>query len=92
MNDALTSRVAIHVGLLRSWTATPLRRIGTPADIAEDVAQVLVASDRPGMASHGTARLPQYVALVKSKVLDPRARPRLEHSKPALAPFDAANG
>jgi LDH2 family malate/lactate/ureidoglycolate dehydrogenase len=91
-DHALTASVAVHVGLLRAWTVALLRGVGTPADIAADVAEVLVASDRRGIASHGTARLPQYVALVESNVLDPRARPRLERSKPALARFDAANG
>ena len=53
------------------WTAAIVERIGTPPDIAADVAEVLLSSDRRGIASHGTARLPQYAALVDAGVLDP---------------------
>lgn len=87
-----TTGARVEVELLCDWAGALLRRLETPADIAADVAEVLIASDRRGIASHGTARLPQYVALVESHVLDPRARPQLERSKLALARFDAANG
>ena len=66
--------------------------MGTPADIAADVAEVLLASDLRGIASHGTARLPQYVKLVEAKVMDPAARPIRDAGKAALARFDARNG
>ena len=77
---------------LRGWTEALLGRIGTPPDIAADVAEVLLASDYRGIASHGTARLPQYVMLVEAKVVDPSARPAREDGKAALARFDARNG
>ena len=41
-----------------------LGTLGTPGDIASDVAEILLAADRRGIASHGTARLPNYVALI----------------------------
>jgi LDH2 family malate/lactate/ureidoglycolate dehydrogenase len=87
-----TDGLAVPVQLLRAWTAGLLGSIGTPADIAADVAEVLVASDRRGIASHGTARLPNYVALVEAGVLDPAARPVREAGRAALARFDARNG
>jgi L-2-hydroxycarboxylate dehydrogenase (NAD+) len=77
---------------LREWTAQLLEACATPPDIAADVAEILVASDRRGIASHGTARLPNYVALVEAGVLDPAARPELARARPALALFDARNG
>ena len=77
---------------LHSWTERLLERIGTPPDIATDAADVLVAADLRGIASHGTARLPQYVKLVEAGVLDPTARPVHEKGKVALARFDARNG
>jgi LDH2 family malate/lactate/ureidoglycolate dehydrogenase len=86
--DGLT----IRADLLREWTAGLIEAIGTPSDIAADVAEVLVASDRRGIASHGTARLPNYVALVEAGVLDPAGRPVRDAGRPALARFDAANG
>jgi LDH2 family malate/lactate/ureidoglycolate dehydrogenase len=87
-----TDGLAVPVPLLRTWTAGLLASIGTPPDIAADVAEVLVASDRRGIASHGTARLPNYVALVEAGVLDPAARPVRDAGRTALVRFDARNG
>lgn len=86
--DGLT----VSVDLLRGWTVRLIEAIGTPSDIAADVAQVLVAADRRGIASHGTARLPNYVALAEAGVLDPAGRPVRDGGRPALVRFDAANG
>lgn len=77
---------------LRAWTAELAGAIGTPPDIAADVAEILLDSDLRGIASHGTARLPQYVRLVEAGVMDPAARPVKERGKPALVRFDARNG
>jgi L-2-hydroxycarboxylate dehydrogenase (NAD+) len=84
--------VAIRVDTLVSWTASLVECLGTPADIAADVAVILVASDRRGIASHGTARLSRYAALIERGIMDPRARPESVRDKPALALFDAHNG
>jgi LDH2 family malate/lactate/ureidoglycolate dehydrogenase len=82
----------VQAPLLRTWTAALLGALGTPDDVAADVAEVLVAADRRGIASHGTARLANYVALVEARVMDPAARPKLEVERAALARFDARNG
>jgi L-2-hydroxycarboxylate dehydrogenase (NAD+) len=66
--------------------------VGTPADIAADVAEILLSSDYRGIASHGTARLPQYVKLVEAGVMDPSARPVRESGRAAFVRFDAKNG
>jgi len=71
---------------------TLLEALGTPSDIAADVGEILIAADRRGIASHGTARLPNYVALVEARVMEPTARPAIERERPALARFDAHNG
>ena len=76
---------ALNADALQSWTAAVLGGLGTPPDIAADVAEILLASDRRGIASHGTARLPQYVSLVDAGVVDPAARPVLEKDLPTLA-------
>ena len=83
---------AVPADALQAWTATLLERFGTPPDIAADVAEVLVAADRRAIASHGTARLPQYVALIEAGVMDPAARPELVRAKAAIGLFDAHNG
>jgi L-2-hydroxycarboxylate dehydrogenase (NAD+) len=77
---------------LEVWTARLIERLGTPSDIAADVAALLAASDRRGIASHGTARLPQYVALVEARVLEPAARPEVVRRRAAIALLDAHNG
>jgi len=83
---------ALSADALMGWTASIVEQVGTPADIAADVAEVLLASDRRGIASHGTARLPVYIALVDAGVMDVVARPTLVRSKAAIALFDANNG
>src|SRR6266851_3882443 len=84
--------VRLDAGGLLRWTTMLVERLGAPSDIANDVAELLVASDLRGIASHGTARLPQYVKLAEARVMDPAARPVLERGKPALSLFDAQNG
>ena len=77
---------------LQAWTSKLLTALATPDDIAGDVAEILVASDRRGIASHGTARLPNYVALVEARVLEPSARPVISRGRRSLTLFDAQNG
>jgi LDH2 family malate/lactate/ureidoglycolate dehydrogenase len=87
-----TDGVTVSAQMLHGLAAAILGALGTPPDIAADVAEVLVAADRRGIASHGTARLPNYAALVEAGVLDPVARPIAVSERPALAQFDARNG
>ena len=46
----------------------------------------------PRDPSHGTARLPNYLALVSAGVMDPGARPVAEVERAALVRYDARNG
>ena len=84
--------VTVEAERLRAWTQALLVRVGTPADIAADVAEILLASDLRGIASHGTARLPQYLALIDAGTVDPAARPVEHNGKLGLKRFDARNG
>ncbi|MGZ7041295.1 MAG: Ldh family oxidoreductase [Thermoanaerobaculia bacterium] len=84
--------VRLDAGGLLRWTTMVVERLGAPGDIAADVAEILIASDLRGIASHGTARLLQYVKLAEAGVMEPAARPLLERGKPALSLFDAQNG
>ena len=87
-----TDGVAVRPHLLQGWTAALVGSVGTPDDIAVDVAEILVAADRRGIPSHGTARLPNYLALVSAGVMDPAARPVAEVERAALVRYDARNG
>ncbi len=84
--------LVIEAERLRAWTDALVRRVGTPPDIAADVAELLLAADLRGIASHGTARLPQYLKLIEAGVVDPARRPVKEVGKTALARFNANNG
>jgi len=84
--------VVLAAEMLLAWTRSLVVEIGTPEDIAADVAEVLVAADARGIASHGTARLEQYVRLIDAGVVDPAARPVVVRSRAALSLLDAANG
>jgi LDH2 family malate/lactate/ureidoglycolate dehydrogenase len=83
---------ALNVDALQAWTACIVEALGTPPDIAADVAEVLLASDRRGIASHGTARMYQYVAVVEANLVDPAARPVVERERAAIGLLDARNG
>ncbi len=82
-DDPVDAR-ALDAGALQRWTAAIVEHLGTPADIAADVAEVLLSSDRRGISSHGTARLVQYAALVEAGVLESRGSPD-HRSRPAGA-------
>lgn len=87
-----TGGAAVRAPDLQTWTTALVEQLGTPGDIAADVATVLVASDRRGIASHGTARLARYAMHVEQGTMDPASRPELLRGRPAMAVFDAHNG
>jgi L-2-hydroxycarboxylate dehydrogenase (NAD+) len=82
----------VTVAGLRDWTRAVVQATGSPADIASDVAEILLAADRRGIPSHGTARLPNYVSLIEAGVMDASARPRVDRERGASVLFDAQNG
>jgi LDH2 family malate/lactate/ureidoglycolate dehydrogenase len=58
---------------------------GAPPDIAEHVADHLVAANLAGHDSHGVIRIPWYLDHVRRGWIRPGARPRLLHDRPAAA-------
>jgi LDH2 family malate/lactate/ureidoglycolate dehydrogenase len=84
--------VATDARALEDWTAEIVRRVGTPGDIAADVAGVLVAADLRGVASHGTFRLPVYAALAEAGVIVTDARPVRDGGTPVLRRWNAGDG
>ncbi|WP_067901699.1 Ldh family oxidoreductase [Nocardia vaccinii] len=54
-----------------------LSAIGTPHDMAGEVAEHLVEADCVGHSSHGISRLPSYVDFVDRGVVIPDARPQV---------------
>ncbi len=77
---------------LHAWTAAIARRVGTPGDIATDVADVLIAADLRGVESHGTFRLPVYARLAEASVIMTDARPVADGGTPVLRRWNAGDG
>lgn len=58
---------------------------------AELVADTLVQADLWGHQSHGTLRVPAYVARLKSGAVDAKARPTLTHDRGPVGVMDGKN-
>lgn len=82
----------VSVPQLLTWTETVIAAAGTPADIAADVAEVLTSEDARAIASHGTARLPDYIAPIEGGVMDPATRPVETAVRGSVGRLDARNG
>jgi uncharacterized oxidoreductase len=77
---------------LEDFAGEILRRIGTPADIAAEVAAHLVRANLSGHDSHGVLRLPQYVAQARAGEIAPAARPTIVRQTSVTALVSAQRG
>src|SRR5205807_285794 len=77
---------------LHTFTASVLREVGTPEDLAEEVARHLVGANLAGHDSHGLQRLPQYIAQIDAGTLLPRSRATILKESSVLALFDSQRG
>jgi uncharacterized oxidoreductase len=66
---------------LRTLTRAIFEGAGTPADLAETVADHLINANLTGHDSHGVIRIPSYVGAIQRRVLDPTARPSVLNDK-----------
>jgi uncharacterized oxidoreductase len=82
----------VHGEPLRRLVDGILQALGTPADIAAEVATHLVRADLSGSDAHGVTRALYYVAQADAGELTPASRPRLVREAPATAVFDAGRG
>jgi LDH2 family malate/lactate/ureidoglycolate dehydrogenase len=62
---------------LRKLTAALFEAIGTPPETAAFLGNSLVAANLTGHDSHGVIRLLQYIEVVESGALDPKAEPEV---------------
>ena len=76
---------------LRDVTRRVFEAAGTPADLASDMAKILVESNLTGHDSHGIIRIPYYVKQIKEGTLDPKARPEVIGETPGSALVDGKN-
>ncbi|XP_071444240.1 uncharacterized oxidoreductase YjmC-like [Hetaerina americana] len=66
--------------------------VGTPAEHAYAMSELLVAADYRGHLSHGLNRLSMYVEDVRNGTTDPCATPEVIKEKSAVALVDGKNG
>ncbi|MBX5443931.1 Ldh family oxidoreductase [Sphaerobacter sp.] len=66
--------------------------LGTPEDIAAEVAHHLVRANLSGHDSHGVLRLPWYASQIKNGELIPQARPTIVRETAGTALFDSGFG
>jgi L-2-hydroxycarboxylate dehydrogenase (NAD+) len=77
---------------LHEFCAAVFRHLGVPEAEARLAADVLSASDRRGIDSHGVARLRSYFDLVTAGRINPRAKPKVVRETPSTATVDGDNG
>ena len=76
-----------------NFTQTQLEKItkdifeagGVPSDEAVIIAELLVASNLAGHDSHGVIRIPQYIGLIESGLIQPGAPLEIERESPSHA-------
>ena len=66
----------VEADKLRNYSRRLCEAVGTPSDIAEVEAEILVNADLRGHTSHGVYQFPNYFRAVEDKFLIPRRRSR----------------
>lgn len=85
--------VRVDVGALESFATRLIGAFGSPPEIAESVAESLVAADLRGHGSHGVRRLATlYPRMIEGGDLDPAAEPTVEREGPTAAKVDGHRG
>lgn len=64
-------------------------KLGVPDQEASDSAEVLVAADARGIASHGVGRLWRYVSGIRAGIMQVDCQPRIIHETPLSVVIDA---
>jgi (2R)-3-sulfolactate dehydrogenase (NADP+) len=77
---------------LHQLARAALLAAGSTEATAEATAKALVYADMRGLASHGVARLPMYLAQLRNGRVDPAAVPEIVRDKGAAFLVDAADG
>ena len=70
---------------LQKITADIFEAGGVPSDEAPIIAELLVASNLAGHDSHGVIRIPQYMGLIASGLIQPGAPMEIERASPSHA-------
>jgi LDH2 family malate/lactate/ureidoglycolate dehydrogenase len=77
---------------LEDFTRRVFERLGTPGDVAGEVAAHLVRANLAGHDSHGVIRIPQYAMQIEQGAIKPAAQPQVVRERGAALLVDAAQG
>ena len=93
MASNVVLRTQFTAEALKAFVRDAMEAVGLRPEDAGLVAEVLVASDRRGIESHGVARLEHfYVDRIRDGFIDPRAVEETVRETPTTLAIDARNG
>ncbi len=84
--------IKINISDLRSFMVNVFQKLKVSEEDAKITADVLIASDRRGIASHGTARLRRYVNGIKNGIMIPDATMKVLKETPVTMLVDGNGG
>ncbi|RKZ26188.1 malate dehydrogenase, partial [bacterium] len=82
----------IKVDTLKGFVKDVFVKLGVPEEDAGITADVLVASDRRGIPSHGVARLKRYVDGIKKGIMKPKAEIKIIKETPTTLLVSGGDG
>ncbi len=88
----VSDTIMAEADVLRDFSARVAEAMGTPPDIAAEVARHLVGANLAGHDSHGVLRWTQYVGELDRGELVPAARADVLRATPVTALLDARRG
>ncbi|KAJ5711822.1 hypothetical protein N7488_005978 [Penicillium malachiteum] len=91
MTDSQNMHLINHEDL-KTFVASILIGNGTAPEDAAIISNCLVSADLRGVDTHGSNRIPSYMARIRAGNLNPRATPSLQTKTPVAAQIDGHNG
>ena len=92
MNSSFPSFVRVQAQALKEFTWQVFQKVNVAREDARIAAEVLVAADLRGVASHGVAHLRRYVDGLRHGLIAARPSERVIVETPSTATIDAGNG
>ncbi len=85
------SNILVPSNTAHSFTQSLLEANGVPSSNAAIIAAALTLADLRGVDTHGTNRLPSYMARIREGVLSASSSPTIENITPCVALIDGHN-
>jgi LDH2 family malate/lactate/ureidoglycolate dehydrogenase len=82
----------VEIKPLRKFTVEAFEKLGVPHEDAVITTDVLLASDRRGISSHGVARLARYVDGIRKGIMKPETEPTVLKETPTTLLVDGNAG